>query len=50
MKIIDEDGTYIDDVGGQHSCGVAWNPLGTWCGECSRTSCEFCEHRYDEEE
>jgi hypothetical protein len=40
------DETYIDSVGGQHDCGIGWNPNGVWCGECSNSTCENCVHRY----
>jgi len=49
-KIIDEDGTYIDNVGGQHSCGVGWNPNGLWCGECSTSTCEGCAYEFATED
>lgn len=36
---------YIDDVGGIHDSGVAWNLNGVFCGECSSISCKDCYAR-----
>lgn len=36
----DED--YIDEVGGIHMPGNCYNPVGYFCGECSKSSCKNC--------
>lgn len=41
-----KDESYRDEVGGVHDCGVAWNPNGVWCGECSKASCKGCIHEF----
>lgn len=33
---------YVDDVGGHHDSGCGWMPDGTWCGECTQSSCRDC--------
>jgi hypothetical protein len=43
MEEVYED-EYIDEVGGMHGGGVGWNPLGTYCGECNRSTCKDCEY------
>ena len=32
----------VDELGGIHGGGVGWRPDGTFCGECSRSSCLGC--------
>ena len=32
----------VDELGGIHGGGVGWHPDGTFCGECSRSSCVGC--------
>lgn len=34
--------TYIDSIGGEHSCGLGYAPNGEFCGECSNISCDGC--------
>lgn len=36
------DEGYYDAVGGYHSEGIGYSPLGEWCGECCWESCEQC--------
>ena len=33
---------WIDDVGGNHDCGVGVGPDGTYCGECDSITCNGC--------
>ena len=40
------DDEYIDEVGGHHDSGIGWNPLGHWCGECTRASCKDCVNEW----
>lgn len=35
---------YYDDVGGYHDSGFGYNPNGTYCGECSKLSCRYCDN------
>lgn len=37
-----DDCGYIDDIGGHHDSGCGWMPDGTYCGECSKSSCREC--------
>ena len=34
--------SYYDAIGGYHSEGIGYSPLGEWCGECCWESCEQC--------
>ena len=34
--------TYYDDVGGFHDSATGYNPVGTYCGECTKLSCKGC--------
>ena len=38
----DEVGGYHDEVGGYHEGGCGTAPDGTFCGECSKASCNGC--------
>lgn len=38
----------IDSIGGVHDEGVGWAPDGTYCGECSNTTCIDCKIAYEE--
>lgn len=31
---------YIDE-------GIGWNPLGIWCGECTKSTCKGCQYEYN---
>lgn len=31
---------FYDAVGGYHSEGIGFSPMGEWCGECCFESCE----------
>lgn len=33
---------FLDGVGGHHDSGCGWAPDGTYCGECSQSSCRNC--------
>lgn len=33
---------FMDDVGGRHDSGCGWAPDGTYCGECTQSSCRDC--------
>ncbi len=37
---------YTDEIGGIHACGIGHNPMGLFCGECTRTSCMGCKNAY----
>ena len=37
---------YTDEIGGIHTGGVGYNPMGLFCGECSKISCMDCENAY----
>lgn len=36
---------YIDDIGGYHSPGNCYNPLGYFCGDCTKISCSNCKFK-----
>lgn len=38
-----EEIVYIDDIGGEHSEGLGWNPDGIFCGECNNMDCSTCD-------
>lgn len=40
------DEVFIDEVGGQHSEGIGWNPNGIWCGECVKSTCKGCKNEH----
>jgi hypothetical protein len=42
-EIPKKDGSYQDSIGGIHDEGLGWSPDGTFCGECSHTTCEGCK-------
>ena len=37
--------TYYDNVGGFHDSATGYNPIGVYCGECTKLSCEGCASR-----
>ena len=37
--------TYYDNVGGFHDSATGYNPIGAYCGECTKLSCEGCASR-----
>ena len=42
--IIYNEETYVDDVGGYHAPGDCYNPLGYFCGDCSKITCDGCKY------
>lgn len=39
---VDTDMVIADELGGRHSSGTGWAPDGSFCGECSNTTCVGC--------
>ena len=35
---------FYDAIGGYHSEGIDFSPMGEWCGECCFESCEQCKN------
>lgn len=50
ILFIDDPGSYYDEVGGYHSCGLGYNPNDVFCGECTEISCKDCNGRLTTQE
>lgn len=42
MEVLPMSNKIIDEIGGTHEDGCGWTPNGTFCGECSESTCVGC--------